>query len=315
MKFKYLYIALVLLGVYSIPIFGQSFSQVTWNTFEEKDGLFSIQIPSNWNASELTGAEALASIDYMFRYNDKGNSFAWVELLISESLYSDSRTAAEAYVEDYQQYEDFQLLEPIACDRYSLNNASACSVLSSQQLEGEQRRNVLNVVSVTPDGIQTDAVFVVSKNVYEPFLPVGEFVIDTLKINSNRVDQVLNGNDSARSLNLSPFTIKASQEALDLVSICAPLEKALYHSCNELINSNGSLSSIGQSTLKCIVSGYAIGGLASLIIPLDKVLEGLNILSERTGCAGLVKMDVLNSIVNVDNILIQLGKLLRANLS
>jgi hypothetical protein len=191
MKFLYIFVVLALIGSFSISIFGQSFGQVTWNTFEEKDGLFAIQIPSNWNASELTGTEALAPIDYMFRYNDKGNSFAWIEIMISEPLYSSSRTAAESYMSEYEQFDDYNLLEPISCSAYQLNEEAACSFLSSQQIEGEQRRNVLDIVSISPDDIQTYVVFVASSNIYEPFLPVAEFIIDSLAINSTAVKQVL----------------------------------------------------------------------------------------------------------------------------
>jgi hypothetical protein len=187
----YIFLTLALLAVFSIPIFGQSFAQVTWNTFEEKDGLFSTQVPSNWNVSELSDDEKLAPIDYMLSYNDKGNSFAWIELMMSEPLYSNASAALESYMSEYQQFDDFNLLEPIECNTYTLNGAPACSFLSSRQLEGEQKRNVLNVVSITPNGIQTDVVFIASSNIFEPFLPVGEYIINSLAINSTAVSQVL----------------------------------------------------------------------------------------------------------------------------
>jgi len=510
MKFLYVFIALGFIGVLSIPIFGQSYAQVTWNTFEEKDGLFSVQVPSNWNVSEVSDTEKLAPIDYMLRYNDKGNSFAWVELMISEPLYSNASAALESYMSEYQQYDDYNLIEPIECNTYTLNDSPACSILSSRQLEGEQRRNALEWVSISPDNIQTYVVFVSSSNIYNPFLPVADYIIGSLSINSTAVKQVLENqliediqseiplippkNDTILSeipaiptgnttiqeqseisdttsenassqpfrsvydtfvssdplgfgvydkktnnvfkpgedlilyieptsfgyntktddknkklytINFSadfaisdtqgnlltgqdglpvseiishhqnkevfiPFTISQttpfpednyvitytihdtnsgnsfdivkeivisdtlvapsqsesssspyntkppqttnpsilSQKAHDFMSICSPIEVALYNPCSELINSNGSLSYLGQSTFKCVTSGLAIGGLASTIIPLDLVLEGLDILSEPTGCSGLVKMDVLKSIGGIGNILTQLGNIL-----
>ena len=190
MKFEYIFLTLALSIVW-VSFFNQSYAQVTWNTIEEEDGLFTIQIPSNWNISEVSDAEKLAPIDYMLRYNDKGNSFAWIELLISEPLYPNASAALESYIEYYQQFDDFNLTKPIECGTYTLNDEPACSFLSSQQLQGEQRRNVLNVVSLTPGGIQTDAVFVTSSNIYEPFLPVGEYIINSLDINSTAVTQAL----------------------------------------------------------------------------------------------------------------------------
>ena len=191
MNFKYISFIFAFSVILTVSFFGQSYAQVTWNTFEAKDGLFSIQIPSNWNASELPEAESLAPIDYMFRYNDKGNSFAWVELMISEQLYSNASAAAKSYISNYQQFDDFNLTKPIECNTYALNDEPSCSVLSSQQLEGEQRRNVLDIVSISPDGIQTDVGFAASSNIYESFLPVAEFIINSLSINSTAVSQVL----------------------------------------------------------------------------------------------------------------------------
>ncbi len=112
-------------------------------------------------------------------------------LMISEPLYTNASAAAKSYISNYQQFDDFNLTKPIECNIYTLNDAPACSVLSSQQLEGEQRRNVLDIVSISPDGIQTDVAFVTSSNIYEQFLPVGEFIINSLAINTTAVSQVL----------------------------------------------------------------------------------------------------------------------------
>lgn len=500
---------LALLAVISIPNFGHSFAQDTWNTFEDRDALFSIQIPSNWNASQIPKTEKLAPIDYMFRYDHKGNSFAWVELMISEASYPSAKDALKSYLSAYQQYDDFNLIKPIDCGTYILNNAIACSFLSSQQLEGEQRRNVLDVISINPSDILTHFMFVASSNIYETFLPAAEYISNSININSTAVKHALEnqaikdveseinasptGNETMppeiptipdenttvqKQFNISdiptgnaspqvfssvkdtfvssdplgfgvydnkssntfkpgediilyiepsgfeydtipdknktlyainftadftisdtegnvltgqeglpvteiishhqnkevfiPFTITRttpfppgnyvitytihdvnsgnsfdiikgvvisgtatsfsqseanspfdrtspqestisptllSQQARDFVSICSSIQIALYHSCNELVNSDGSLSYVGQSTLKCITSGSIIGGLASAVLPLDMVLKGLDILSEPTGCSGLVKMDILKSVVGIDNILAQLARL------
>ena len=191
MKFRYIFLTLALSILLGISYSSQSHAQVTWNTFEDKDGLFSIQIPSNWNPEEIAEDEKAAPVDYIFRYEDKGNSFAWVELMISKSLFSNSTTAAETYISDYEQFDDFNLLNSTECNTYRLNNAAACSFLSSQQLEGEQKRNVLNLVSVSPDGIQTDVVFITSSNIYDAFSPVGDYMINSIKINSTKVNHVL----------------------------------------------------------------------------------------------------------------------------
>lgn len=179
--------------VLSIPILmvNQSFGQVTWKTFNETDGLFSIQIPSNWFPERIPESEKLAPIDYLFRYADKGDSFVWLELLISNSQYYEARDAAEAYISGYSQYDDFQVLEPVECNTYMLNNVPACSFLTSFKLEGEEQRSVLSLISITSEGIQNEVVFVASSDVYDAFFPVGNFIINSLTINSSKVNEAL----------------------------------------------------------------------------------------------------------------------------
>ena len=54
----------------------------------------------------------------------------------------------------------------------------------------------MNLVSITPEGIQTDIVFTASKDIYNSFLPVGEYIIKSLKINQTKVNQVLDNQSS-----------------------------------------------------------------------------------------------------------------------
>ncbi len=49
----------------------------------------------------------------------------------------------------------------------------------------------------------------------------------------------------------------------DFRLICNTLQIALYHSCSELVNPDGSLTPLGQDTVKCTLSGLAIGGITS----------------------------------------------------
>ncbi|HET6589482.1 MAG TPA: hypothetical protein VFG45_04890 [Candidatus Nitrosocosmicus sp.] len=191
MKFKIIFFASVLSFMFYLANTSLSYAQVIWNIFEEKRGLFSIQLPSNWNVTEMKGDQAFAPIDYMFQYNSQDNSFAWVELMISEPLYTNTRAALDSYISEYQQFDDFNQLLPIECNINVLDNSTACFLLSSQQLEGELKRNVLNMVSISPDGVQTDIVFITSSNVFNQLLPVGEFIIKSLNMNTSKISQEL----------------------------------------------------------------------------------------------------------------------------
>ncbi len=170
----------------------QSYAQVTWKTFDEGDGLFSIQIPSNWFAERLPENEKLAPIDYIFRYADRGTSFAWTELLIDNSLHFNSNDAVASQLPSYENFDNYELLQPIECDTYTLNDAQACSYISTFKLEGEDQRNVLTVISVNSDGVQTGMLFITSSNIFDQFLPVGDYIIKSVSIDSNKINSILN---------------------------------------------------------------------------------------------------------------------------
>jgi|SRR3954452_10767264 hypothetical protein len=112
--------------------------------------------------------------------------------------------------------------------------------------------------------------------------------------------QVLQGNNNIPS--------GSNGQGTDFRPICNTLQIALYHSCSELVNPDGSLTSVGQVTVKCTLSGAAIGGIASFVLPTGVVIDGLNFLAGQTGCGGLVKLDLLSSIGNINGILNQLTK-------
>jgi hypothetical protein len=97
-------------------------------------------------------------------------------------------------------------------------------------------------------------------------------------------------------------------QGTDFRPICNTLQIALYHSCSELVNPDGSLTPVGQDTVKCTLSGLAIGGIASTLLPTQTVIDGLSFLAGQTGCDGLVKIDQLSSIGNIGGIANQLTK-------
>lgn len=178
--------------ILSISFLGIAYGQVSWKTFDEESGLFSIQIPSNWFPERLPESEKIAPIDYFFRYSDRGDSFAWVELLISNSYYFNSQDASEVHMRSYEQYDDFRVLQPVSCDSYTLSGKEACAFATTFRLEGENQRSVLTVLTVNPDGTQYEAVFVASTNIFNTFLPVGKYIINSIIIDSNQTEALLN---------------------------------------------------------------------------------------------------------------------------
>lgn len=95
----------------------------------------------------------------------------------------------------------------------------------------------------------------------------------------------------------------------DFRPLCNLLQVALSNSCDDLVNSDGSLTSLGKDTMWCTLNGAVIGGIASAYIPLPLVLQGLNLLAEPTGCGGLVNTDMLTGITGINKIINQLKNL------
>lgn len=256
MKFKLIFFTLALSSVFGVSNFIQSYGQATWNTFEEERGLFSIQLPSNWNVTEMNAAQSLAPIDYMFQYNSKGNSFAWIELMISEPLYTNSRAALDSYIAEYQQFDDFKQLLPVECNTNTLDNSTACFLLSSQQLEGELKRNVLNMVSISPEGVQTDIVFITSSNIFNQLLPVGEFIIKSLNMNTTKISQTLK-DQAIEDLQVDIPTIPQSN---DTISSPSPeFESTANHTSNSsLTQQQGTFHPEIETFVNSIPQGFGI---------------------------------------------------------
>jgi hypothetical protein len=95
----------------------------------------------------------------------------------------------------------------------------------------------------------------------------------------------------------------------DFRPLCNLLQVALSNPCDDLVNSDGSLTGLGKNTVWCTLNGAVIGGIASAYIPLPLVLQGLNLLAEPTGCGGLVNTDLLGGITGINKIISQLKNL------
>jgi len=91
---------------------------------------------------------------------------------------------------------------------------------------------------------------------------------------------------------------------LDWNQICNTVTFALYNSCDVYVNSFGQLTFEGERAMGCIRNGLLLGGGAAAIgTPLEMIIPGLDILAGMTGCDGIVKLDLLSSLGNPNQIL------------
>jgi hypothetical protein len=73
----------------------------------------------------------------------------------------------------------------------------------------------------------------------------------------------------------------------------------ILESCDQLVNSDGSLTADGQRAHDCIQNGILLGSTALVgsggnLETLPFIIGGLKILSTQTGCDNIVNWDSLN---------------------
>jgi len=70
----------------------------------------------------------------------------------------------------------------------------------------------------------------------------------------------------------------------------------LFGSCNDLVNQKGTLTPLGETAMGCIRNGLSLG-LEALHhgVPLERVIFGLGLLVQPTGCGSVVNMNAVES--------------------
>ncbi|WP_458743430.1 hypothetical protein [Candidatus Nitrosocosmicus sp. T] len=217
-KMTYCFLGIVLL-LFSFSLTNYVLAQTTWETFKEKDGLYSLQIPSNWIPQKAPEQDKVTPIDDLFYYYPVNqDSFVWVDVMIGESLYYDVKDSLDASIALYKSYDNYKLIQPVECENLTLNNLSACSMVQSLQMESEMPRKELSVVMIDPNGIEYTALFVASEDLYDKFLPVAKYMISTLTFDTDKVASTLGIEPSSSSTSnqqqLSPSSNNSSSNAM-----------------------------------------------------------------------------------------------------
>lgn len=166
---------------------------VTWKTFNEKNGLYSIQIPSNWYAEKVAEEDKGAPIDNIFRYT-KGDSWAYFDIMFdNDPLYTNGQDAIDADIASLSGQKNFKVIQPTECEKYNLGGLKACSSVYTYLMDDDNSpRTILDVVAFDPNGIMYSMAFVTSNDIWDKFLPVGEYMSSTLKVNDNKLKSMLN---------------------------------------------------------------------------------------------------------------------------
>jgi hypothetical protein len=91
----------------------------------------------------------------------------------------------------------------------------------------------------------------------------------------------------------------------DWAQICSSLQIALVSSCNDLVNSDNTLTNEGERAVGCIRNGIFLAGGGSFLLhlPLPLIVGALQALSEPTGCDGIVQWGLIGSVGDLRSII------------
>ena len=119
-----------------MPIILGSVQKVTWKTFRDSAGLFSIQYPSKWEASNST--DPLGPIDVEFWYHGDTstapNTYAYVTLIAwpnfqyftsTQEMLKNDQVTMESEAENYR------LEQGAECSSYIISGVQGCSIIYS----------------------------------------------------------------------------------------------------------------------------------------------------------------------------------------
>lgn len=91
---------------------------------------------------------------------------------------------------------------------------------------------------------------------------------------------------------------KFAPSGIDWNTLCTDLSQMniLLHKCSQLVNSNGTLTLIGATTMECIKSILSLGIGAILHgTSLSSAVFSLGLLAQSTGCGNAVNMNHIQS--------------------
>lgn len=168
------------------PVIG-SIEKVTWKTFKDNAGLFTIEYPSKWIPTNVS--DPIGSIDVQFRY-DQNDSFAYVEFYASpNSVHHTSREMIEDEQAGIQTSMnanniDFRFDQGAECEKYLIDEARACSLEYSFSYPDENRGRHLLVANAVDNttGIEYSFVLTGTDDIFATFKPVFDHMVDSFRL-------------------------------------------------------------------------------------------------------------------------------------
>lgn len=91
---------------------------------------------------------------------------------------------------------------------------------------------------------------------------------------------------------------ETAPSGIDWDTLCNDVSQMniLLQPCSDLVNSNGTLTSVGETAMSCVSNGLSLGIEAIHHgVPLSRVIFGLGLLAQPTGCGDWINMNSIES--------------------
>ena len=161
-------------------------SQATWRTFNDREGLFTAQYPSNWTPGGVAEADSSGPIDVVFFAPVSApDEVAEVEFIqyAQPSVFSTSREALESEINTLQNdptVTKFEVERPLECEMYTLNGLPACSII--YEIASPDGQLALMIVdALANDGTEYETYYRASFDLFNHYLPTAENMIKSFQ--------------------------------------------------------------------------------------------------------------------------------------
>ncbi len=179
---------------------------VKWKAFKEKNGLFTMNYPSNWIPSKSRdNPDNPSLIDMNFVYAGTGGSnVVSLAVVADESIYTNVSDFMDTLASSLTS--KFKVIQPAECTKYMIKGIEACSFISSYkqtELPGKPTVMEVDVVIIDEFGVQYMLIYGASKNLFDDYLPVAEEMIKSFN-SGNILDPDTSGGQSSQGTSDSP---------------------------------------------------------------------------------------------------------------
>jgi hypothetical protein len=153
--------------------------------------LFTVQYPSNWTVSGVAEEERAGPIDVLFLAPiTDADDVAEVEFIqyAEPSIFSTPQEALESEISSLQNDPNvtkFEIERPVECSSHNLSGLPACSYIYEIASTDGGNLAVMAVDALAPDGIEYEAYYKASFDLFEDYLPTAEKVIESIQLTGN----------------------------------------------------------------------------------------------------------------------------------